>query len=78
MAELKPCPFCGAKIKIVTSSYGGHGYRLYHDITDDPTEECPIAGHEDEGEMGMWIYDTIEDAIEAWNRRAEDGKTENR
>ena len=56
---LKPCPFCGAKIKIVTSSYGGHGYRLYHDITDDPNEECPIAGHEDEGEMVKTLYSPI-------------------
>ena len=27
--------------------------------------------HEGEGELGMWIYDTIEDAIEAWNKRAD-------
>ena len=72
MAELKPCPFCGGKIKIVTTMYGGLGYQLYHDILDDPKKKCPIAKHEGEGEMGMWIYDTIEEAIEAWNRRAED------
>ena len=86
MAELKPCPFCGAKIRIVVcddegnlhcdeyeeNPWSGLGYRLYHDIADDPTEKCPIAGHEAEGEMGIWIYDTREKAIEAWNRRAED------
>lgn len=31
---------------------------------------CPIAGHEGEGVMGVWIYDTREEAIESWNRRA--------
>lgn len=73
MAELKPCPFCGNKIKIVVTHYGGIGYQLYHEITDDPTEQCPIAKHEGEGEMGIYIYDTKAEAIEAWNRRANDG-----
>ena len=82
--ELKPCPFCGNKIRIVISDsegnihdeeyekdpWSGLGYQLYHDITDDPTENCPIARHEGEGIMGVWIYDTREEAIEAWNRRA--------
>jgi len=81
--KLKPCPFCGSGIRIFvcddegnlhTNDYekdpwSGLGYKLYHDITDDPTEKCPIAQHEGEGEMGIWIYNTREEAIEAWNRR---------
>ncbi len=47
---------------------------LYHDITDDPTEKCPIAGHEGEGVMGIHIYDTREEAAEAWNRRVDNAK----
>lgn len=70
--KLKPCPFCGNRIKIVATTYGGIGYQLYHDVTDDPTEQCPIAGHEGEGEMGTWIYDTREEAAAAWNRRVGD------
>lgn len=81
---LKSCPFCGAKIRIITCDdegnvhddeyakdpWSGLGYRLYHDITDDPTESCPIARHKGEGAMGIWIYDTEEEAIKAWNERS--------
>lgn len=76
MIELKPCPFCGGRIKIVTTQYGGIGYQLYHDVTSDPTGICPIARHEGEGEMGVWIYDTRNEAIEAWNRRADNVNVE--
>ena len=86
-SDLKPCPFCRSKIRIVVCDgegnihdedyendpWSGLGYQLYHEITDDPTERCPIAGHEGEGTMGVWIYDTKEEAIDAWNRRAGDG-----
>ena len=65
MEQLKPCPFCGRKIKIVItddegnihdedyqkSPWSGLGYQLYHDIADDPSESCPIAGHDGEGAM---------------------------
>ncbi|MBQ2747821.1 MAG: hypothetical protein IJF28_05055 [Firmicutes bacterium] len=84
--ELKPCPFCGNKIRIVVCDYEGNihdddyendpwsglAYMLYHDIEDDPKQECPIAGHIGEGVMGVYIYDTREEAIEAWNRRTTD------
>ena len=86
--ELKPCPFCGATIRIMVCDdegnthnddyendpWSGLGYQLYHDIADDPTEKCPIAKHKGEGVMGIWIYDTREEAIEAWNRRVTDGR----
>lgn len=81
--ELLPCPFCGSEIRIVVcddegnirednyekNPWSGLGYRLYHDVADCKNANCPIAGHEGNGEMGIWIYDTREDAIEAWNRR---------
>ncbi len=83
--KLLSCPFCGGKVRILVCDdegnihndeyendpWSGLGYRLYHDIDDDPTGECPIAGNEGEGTMGVWIYDTREEAIETWNRRAD-------
>ena len=52
--ELKPCPFCGATIRIMVCDdegnthnddyendpWSGLGYQLYHDIADDPTENA--------------------------------------
>lgn len=84
---LKPCPFCGAKIRIVVCDdegnghnddyendpWSGLGYQLYHDIDDAPDMECPIARHRGEGIMGIWIYDSREEAAEAWSRRADNG-----
>lgn len=84
--KLKPCPFCGSEIRVVCTDdegnlhdedyernpWSGLGYKLYHDITDVEDENCPIARHEGEGEMGVWIYDTKEEAIEAWNKRISD------
>lgn len=86
MNELKPCPFCGNAIKIIVCDdegnihdeeyendpWSGLGYMLYHDEKDVPNDDCPIAGHEGEGVMGTLIYDTREEATDAWNRRATD------
>lgn len=75
------CPFCGGEVKIVAcddegnlhdeayekNPWSGLGYQLYHDVTDVPDgKKCPIAGHECEGELGMWIYDSREDAAAVW------------
>ena len=52
--------------------YSGVGYKLRH--THELNPECPIAEYEeDEGTVGVHIYDTAEDAIEAWNRRVDNG-----
>ena len=83
MDELKPCPFCGGSAKIIVCDdegnhrdpnyqldpWSGLGYMLYHYDEDNP--ECPIA-HECGSQCGRYIYDTKEEAIEAWNRRADD------
>ena len=61
MAELKPCPFCGGKAFCtnVLPTYGCDVmYRVF-------CEDCNI------NTPSKW---TEEKAIEAWNRREEDGK----
>lgn len=88
MIKPKPCPFCGGKVAVVIcddegnlhdddylfNPYSGVGYKLRH--THELNLECPIAEYEeDEGTVGVYIYDTAEDAIEAWNKRLwEEGK----
>ena len=83
MAELKPCPFCGGKVKFIIlddefnihdeeyakEPWSGLQYGLYHDVREN--EDCPIANLE--GEMlGVYGYDTQEEATEAWDKRAGD------
>lgn len=83
--KLKPCPFCGGKVSLVLCDdegnlhdeayrehpYSGLGFKLHHAHEENP--ECPIASYEcDGGILGrVYIYDTEEQAAEAWNRRAE-------
>lgn len=86
MFELKPCPFCGGKASFVLCDdegnlhdeayrehpYSGLGFMLHHAHEENP--ECPIARYECDGGIlgGVYIYDTEEQAAEAWNRRAAD------
>ena len=59
MAELKPCPFCGASLIKIES-----GWEHPH------TYDC-ILGAVDRDDQPLYIAPGDE---EAWNRRAEDGK----
>lgn len=58
--ELKPCPFCGGK-RAVT-------------VVDDEAEERFGVKCFDCGGMIDAEKDTLQEAIEAWNRRAKDDK----
>ena len=76
MPELKPCPFCGSKSKIVqcddegnvkgeeyeSNPWSGLGYRVVHE-----SDDCPISTGEDGYNL---IYDSREEAESHWNRRA--------
>ena len=60
MAELKPCPFCGYKrVAILEDENEYLAYRY--------SSQCQKCGAS--ARMGR----TKQEAIEAWNRRAEDG-----
>ena len=57
MKELKPCPFCGNKANTYSNSRGFWG-------VDCESNECIT-------HTMVVDYNTEEDAVEAWNRRAE-------
>ena len=87
MDKLKSCPFCGGSAKIVLCDdegnlhdkdyaqrpYSGVGFMIRHTHEENP--QCPIAIYEVDGGIvsGVYIYDTKEQAAEAWNRRVNDG-----
>lgn len=68
MAELIPCPFCGASAEILEDTYPNGDKRIepyaWHD------EKCPLNNV-------LWCFDvdedewTAESIAEVWNRRAE-------
>ena len=63
---LKPCPFCGKHTAVILKepTYGEeriNGYQ-YQVVCDVHEEGCGGSGG---------YYDTIKEAKEAWNRRAE-------
>ena len=77
--SLNPCPFCGLLPEIVIGDdegnvhseegyaddpWSGLSYMLAH---HDPAWDCPIALHE--GETYPTLFDTAQEAAEAWNRR---------
>ena len=68
-AELKPCPFCGGEAEIERTT------RCM--ITAEIRIFCTKCGATVRNwEKTFWhvgYFDTEEEAIEAWNRRAEDG-----
>ena len=61
--ELKPCPFCGRKAELVTMKYGSGD--IYFGTTCE-NWRCVVASV-------IPNFSSEEAAIEAWNRRAEDG-----
>lgn len=66
MAELKPCPFCGVPVTMIYNSFD-NAFKFYHKggMADG---KCPVI------EPIMLNAESLADAAEAWNRRAEDDK----
>ena len=65
MAEMKKCPFCGGKAELVDVNMGHGAYGAAVQC-----EECGCRTHAFCARLD-WCAN--EKAIEAWNRRAEDG-----
>lgn len=62
MIKLKPCPFCGSKGITLTSVYSD-----LHQVGCSNLS-CKVLPQ-------TWGYDTLEEAIEAWNWRYTDEQT---
>ena len=60
--ELKPCPFCGGKANVLNSIELGCGFDNCFDI-ECGTKGCFL-------EFGCEWFDTKEDVIKKWNKRA--------
>lgn len=79
--KLKPCPFCGGNVNFLVlddefnvhpedyeeDPWSGLQYGLNH---DDAKAGCPIATQDGEL-LGIYGWDTKEEAAEAWNYRQE-------
>ena len=64
--ELKICPFCGNKDVTIMTRRGKNGWRDYFYVLCDYNDGgC--------GALSGW-YHYVDEAIEAWNKRADDGK----
>lgn len=77
---IKPCPFCGGKVEIQIRDaegnlrdeeyekdpWSGLTYSIGHYTGDNPN--CPIATYK-EDIVGVYLYESKNEAIEAWNRR---------
>ena len=66
MVKLKPCPWCGHIPEIYTEPVDQYdGTILCDHYIRCRNKKCPV------GEISTKYFDTINEAIEAWNRRAE-------
>lgn len=82
MEKFKPCPFCGEMPRILVSDdegnmrpdeyekdpWSGLGFQIEHIAVEEDDPICPVATFEGES-IGTRIYDSRDEAIEAWNSR---------
>lgn len=59
MTVLKPCPFCGGEARTIEYEYVG--------VSNTYGVKCKC------GAQGFQFYEDIGKAIEAWNRRVDNG-----
>lgn len=63
--NVKPCPFCGEQVEIEPPEYTPH-FAVLHDLKSECINKMPII---------LVKARTMEEAIEIWNRRADDAHT---
>ena len=73
MTELKPCPFCGGTNVIVEEDDRLlNGHKFWYIVHGMYQEKCPLVNM-----FNAWYssakFTTREKAIEAWNRRVDNG-----
>lgn len=68
--ELKRCPFCGGEAEIVRGDEGGYYVECQECLTVHGAKYL-LSGSYSIGIVTFGIYNTEQEAIEAWNRRAE-------
>lgn len=67
MAELKPCPFCGRVPSKVKKLEPPTFYKTHYYVgCKAPNSKCSLKPR-------TRLFDTEEQAIESWNRRADNG-----
>lgn len=79
---LKPCPFCGGNVSLGVSDDEGNQRNLEYE--NDPwsglsftilhghesNKDCPVAKYEEDGGMmGVYLYESRDEAMNAWNKR---------
>ena len=80
--RLKPCPFCGKKAEFRKNTTGTNGenfkYRFSIRCRNCGMNSSHIYGVEITFRNGDFVIieDERDKAVEEWNRRAEDGKTD--
>lgn len=75
--KLKPCPFCGGECKIKAAKKEYIGFTIWCECENCHAQAsgyCPDMKKEDTAIVN--IDSCRNKAIEAWNRRANDGKTD--
>lgn len=62
MDKLKPCPFCGSEPNVQKAEYNAPYVEYF--VRCSNMKKCSVLPF-------TYSFDNIEDAIDAWNRRAE-------
>lgn len=72
---LKKCPFCGGEARITPYGYA-NGFIIEHQTRYDKSAPlCPIGNDEGEG-TGVIYYETEQEAIQAWNKRTPEERSD--